>query len=134
MARKKILRTKACFRFVSRDIDPRSITKALGIRPTRSHQRGSPVHKHPGRKHPYGVWRLESRLDEGKPLSQHLIHLMKRLQPRTKIIRAMIKRGMRPDFFCGVFCRQNGFIELPSDLWAGLTKLGVPMQVHFYYE
>lgn len=135
-------RRTASFRLMGDDLDPTTITEAIGLAPTQAHRRGDARPTSPEREPAAwrsGLWLLDSAeavSETEQGLDEHLSWLLDQLEPRVETLLALA-RGQRlhADFFCGYFMpgRNRGFTLRPSTL-GRIAKLEADLGIDIYSE
>jgi hypothetical protein len=125
---------QAAFRIVGRDVVPEEVTSTLGIDPSSSYAKGSPVPQHPNRLYPYGYWGIDSRVALDKPLEEHLWRLVRQLQGKRAAIASVLKQGFDVGFYCGIYSSDDwdGAIKLSPEILSEIATLGVPLDCRIY--
>ena len=128
---------QAAFQYAGASVDPRTITEVLGMQPTRAHLKGEVVEHRATRTYPSGLWAVQSSVDCHRPLEEHLTDLLDKLEPRAAGIRQMLRGGLAPTFFCGLFMLvddTDGFVRLDALVLSRISALGAALELHVYWS
>lgn len=134
------LEAVASFRLWARDLDPATITAALGIQPDLAYRRGE-IYKWSGgrpiRNSRGGLWHLSTaeRTPPNEDLAVHLSTLLALLAPcQETLLELMAQDGLEADFYCGLFLRDREGREswLPPDLLRRIAALGATLKLDLY--
>ncbi len=126
--------SSASLRIRSSSITAREITIKLGIIPTRSCEKGTPLSKrHPsGPKRQECLWVLDSGLDDLQALESHIKVLISVLERKREILQELSK-VCDIDFFCGFsFKTGQGSIVLEASLLRKLAEYPVDIVFDLY--
>jgi hypothetical protein len=124
-------------------INPDTLTKKLGLQPSRSWMAGAQRSTPKGNilkginKNTYwtAVLHREKNLSSRKrPLENFLSEQLARLKKVEKYLKYIRKTGGRIEFFVGLFCDKNMGAEIPSSLLAAMGKLGIDLSLDIYPE
>jgi hypothetical protein len=129
-------RASATLRITTAEVDLMFITSALGIDPTRERLKGSPksrLHPSPANVFEESMWILESGLDSGDSLANHISILVERLKGRSVELNNIRDRISGIDLFC-MFSSENGqgSMELPAELIKRIADLGIDVTIDLY--
>ena len=124
------------FRVMGENLDPGSVSRALGVEPTESHKAGSERPSSGGRKYsPFreGIWCLTSTLGEKATLDEHLDELLSCLSSRRPALNALKNQGFRQDIFVGVFSSDgNTGFTVSTSIETRLLQLGLKLNFDIY--
>ena len=126
--------SKAAFIVSGDSFEPAEISETLGIESTSSGRKGeirsTPQVKRPPRRD--SIWILNSPLEDGRPLQDHLQWLLDKLESKTDAVRE-VSKSYKATFFCG-FSSENGQggCTFDADLIARLGRLGLPIVLNLY--
>jgi len=110
----------AVLRVCSDEDDVDFITQALGLDPTRSFLKGTPVSwRFPDKLRPVSLWLFDPALDRSRRLEDHLEKVLEVLEHRTSGVQALIRRGCSLEILCSVSSESG---QANSDLSASLLR------------
>lgn len=125
----------ATFCVYSDKLDPAAVTAKLGIKPSESFTRGSPIvtRKRYG-DHPTGGWLLRSRDHvPSSDLQEHLIWLLGQLKPASTAIQALVSAGMDVAIICTLSGTPGGGgPTVDATTLNDIAALGVPVDLDIY--
>lgn len=128
-----ISRVKVSFRLSGDDLDPTEVSRLLGVEPTRAHAQGDTHSNSQGRVYyrRFGLWLLRGSDDGEASLEEGLIGMLDRLPPDAIV--ALVERGYKADFFCGLFLDHfnEGVVLSPSTL-GRIARLGAELDLDIY--
>lgn len=121
----------ATLRISSNTISAAEITVILGVKPTNSYEKGTPVSSRNPKSllRQESVWLLESGLDNSEPLDTHIAKLISLVEGKFDLFKELIP-VCHIDIFCG-FSSENGQGGFVLD--AGLLKrlTAIPVDIVF---
>ncbi len=128
-----VSRVRASFRLSGETLDPSLVTRQLGIFPTHAHAKGDP-HMSRGQRitdWSMGAWVLQSSVEKGESLEDHLVALLDLLAPEA--VRSLTLLGYDADFFCGLFLEHlnEGLVLTPETL-GRIAALGAKLSLDIY--
>ena len=112
-----------------------SVTRRLGIQPTRVFETGDPVSSRSAKTRDSSLWLLTSSpgIETGTELAEHLHRLLAELEPVTAPLWELVRAGYDANWFCyiashatehaAVLDRQTmqRVLVLPGDLWLDIS-------------
>jgi hypothetical protein len=122
-------------------MNPDTITRKLGLQPSRKWMAGEPRSTPKGNKlkgiNKETYWTAElhrekSLLSQKMALEVFLTEQLARLKKVEKYFRHIRKTGGRIEFFVGLFSEKNMGAEVPSSLLATMGKLGIDLSLDIY--
>jgi hypothetical protein len=132
-----------CLRVWHPTINPDTITRKLGLQPSRKWMAGEARSTPKGNKlkgiNKETYWTAElhrekSLLSRKMALEVFLTEQLARLKKVEKYFRHIRKTGGHIEFFVGLFCDKNMGAEVPSSLLAAMGKLGIDLSLDIYPE
>lgn len=122
------------FRVLGDDLDPTTVTEALGLLPNNQHIKGATLAGKAERKALTGFWGLDSLLADDVPLEAHLTALVDRLTPYRNVIRELAAHGFATELYCTYIADQShATVDLSADLLAGIGYIGVRLLIAAYF-
>lgn len=130
----------ASVRFMSSDLDPLDVTKALRLPPDHQHRDGEPrlVWTRIGTINNNGVyrggqWSMSSEAHVDSPrLETHIKWLLEQIEPHAKTIATFQANGTHIDFFCYTLGTSPNPPSLPRSIRDRAAKLGIAIEIDYY--
>ena len=131
----ELLHCRVTLRIKGETLDPEEITRLLGADPTRSRKKGD-IRPHP-RWHieeRAGSWQLESSLEPGIALEQHINTLLDKVTSDLSVWTELAVRfGM--DLYCGLFLDSwNRGLELSPETLQRITERHLTLGLDIYSD
>jgi Domain of unknown function (DUF4279) len=122
-------------RFFGDDLDPDSITKSLGIRPTTSYRKGDVFRgKADDRIHNTGSWRYGIQRRADIDLEELINKLFNRITPNLEIWHNLTTK-FQSDLFCGLWLkRANGATDLSPAVMMKIAERGLSIGLDIYFD
>jgi hypothetical protein len=126
------VQTTATFRlFGNGTLTAATVTRRLGIQPSRAYEPGDPVSSRSSNTRDRSLWLLSSSpgVQDGTELTEHLHRLLVILEPVTALLWELVQAGYDANWFCYIASnaaehaaeldRQtlHRILALPGDLW-----------------
>ena len=130
----------ASFRVFGKQLDPLTVTIALGLPPDLAHRAGEPRLHRSGKGrvveqgvYREGLWSMSSKPWVNSPvLSTHLEWLLDQLEPVRNHVRDLLVAGHGVDFFCYSAGTTDRAPSLPKVVRSRADALGAPIDVDHY--
>lgn len=123
-------------RIMGHDLEPKKVSRLLGLEPTVSHKRGDDrIGKSGERYSEYseGLWAWRPSVSESEPLAEHVRALVDVLEPKAAPLRRLRKLDLRMDVFIGLFGPDSNFgFALSPELLERLGRLGIDLDFDVY--
>lgn len=125
----------ATLRIDALDLDPRDVTRRLGMEPTASWHRGDlKGHGRSGHRYERGGWRWTTSSEASDDLNRPLAELLSELRSRREVLREFLSEGAQVDVFAFWATRKSAGPWLEPEQMAGMAELGVPLLVDVYKD
>lgn len=119
-------------RVMGRDLEPREVSRLLGLEPTISHRRGDD-RTGTAAKYSEGLWAWGPGMAESAPLGEHMGALLDVLEPKVATLHQIRKSGSRMDIFVGIFGPDDNFgFAISHELLERLARLDVDLDFDLY--
>jgi hypothetical protein len=126
----------ATFCVYANDLDPPTITLRLGIQPTSSFKRGTPIatRRRTYGNHPTGGWLVESRdRVASSQLEDHLTWLLSQLNPAAAEVRELVRDGLDVAIICAMSgTPTGGGPTITAATLKDIAALGIPIDFDVY--
>lgn len=126
--------SRASLRISSNTMSAAEITHTLGLKPTSSYEKGTPLSKRNPKSavRQQSVWILESGLDSSQPLAQHIACLVALVEEKIDVLKKLLPI-CDIDIFCGFSSEsgQGGFV-LNAALLKRITAIPIDIVLDLY--
>jgi hypothetical protein len=116
------------------DLEPREISKLLGLRPNQSWRRGEPK-RHTASLHQWGGWKkfIPESLSS-LPLPAQLRHWVRKLRSKGGEISQLSRRGYLCRLDCYIASDNVATIIIPVELQKDVAALGLELSIGFFAD
>lgn len=130
----EIREVKACLRVFGPELDPDHVSATLRCEPTRSWRRGEPHPRLKGHTSKMGMWQIDSGLEMGRPLVEHLRAILTATTDDLTAWKQLSSKFECDVFVGGTVADLNTWIVLPPDVMKALGDRQVELAFDLYVD